>query len=628
MRRVFQSAILLLLAGAGRAQSVADFLDGSTLQEIRLTMAPADWQKLHDNYTDKKTNYKADFVWRGMQVSSVGVHTRGTGSLNPIKPGIGIEFDKFVAGQRFLGLQSVILRNFLEDPSALHESLTMRVFQRLGMPSQRTAHVKVVVNGNYIGLYEMAEPIDSRFLLTHFGEDQGYLYEAQGGTNFHFQYLGDGPAPYVPTDFDPKTHSSAPGGERIGAWMKAVSLSTDAEFTAAVGEYTDLGAFLAYAAVEVFMGEQDGMMSTGGATNFYMYRRSGDDRYYLLPWDKEMTFVGPDWPIFQAVDDNVLLHRALQIPDLRRRYLDTLYQASEAIGGAGGWLETELNHQYEMIRQAVAEDPSRVCLVNGTAASCPLDFFETSITFARKFAQQRAEFVNASLAAENWRLDTRAPQLNIGSIMNAASGAPVLAPGAMGFVNVGGLVSGTQRASAFPLPYSLAGVSVKVGGLSAPIVMVSEYGVWFQTPSELVSGPSSLVLTNSGGSSMAWPMEVQGSSPGIFAVTHANGRSVTASEPAAPGETVVAWATGLGRASSDDASGQPAPLDRLVMLKNLVTATIGGQVAEVAWAGLAPGLVAMEQVLIRVPENASSGAWGLRLSMFGEAGGGLVLAVQ
>ena len=60
-----------------------DFFDDGSLQDIRLTMNAADWQKLHDNYTDKKTNYKADLVWRGLTVASVGVHTRGTGSLKP-----------------------------------------------------------------------------------------------------------------------------------------------------------------------------------------------------------------------------------------------------------------------------------------------------------------------------------------------------------------------------------------------------------------------------------------------------------------------------------------------------------------------------------------------------------------
>ncbi len=620
--------LLALVAHCGWAQLAVDFLDGSVLQEIRLTMAPADWQKLHDNYTDKKTNYRADFVWRGMTVQSVGVHTRGTGSLNPIKPGIGIEFDKFTAGQRFLGLQSVILRNFLEDSSTLHETLTMRVFERMGMPFQRTAHARLFVNGQYVAMYEMAEPIDSRFLITRFGDDSGYLYEAQGGQNNHFQYLGDAATPYVPTLFDPKTHTDDPQGQVIAAWVKAVNLSSEAEFVAAVSKYTDLGAFVAYAAVEVFMGEADGMFSTGGMTNFYLYRRAGDDRFFALPWDKEMTFVSSRWPIFQAVDDNVLLHRALQVPELRKRYFDTLHEASEAIGGPGGWLETELQREYLMVRDAVAQDPSRVCLVDGSSQACPLPSFEANVNAARQFAQERAAFVTAALKAEGWVESSSVPSLTLGAVMNAASGVPVLAPGMMGLLRVALPIRGTERATSWPLPTNLGGVSVTVGGIPAPMLIASETGIWFQTPSEVLSGPTSVVVTDAAGSSHAWPVEVWIASPGIFTVTHADGRSVTASDPVTAGEWIVTWATGLGRAQSDDASGQPAPVDRLVQMKNVVSATVGGVPGTVLWAGLSPGYAAMQQVVVQVPEGLSSGEWGLRLVMLGEPGGGYALPVR
>ena len=140
---------LFLLAVPGAGQVASDFFGVEHLDEIRLTMDSADWRKLHDNYTDKKTTYAAELSWRGLTLRSVGIHTRGSGSLNPIMPGLAIEFDRFVPGQSLLGLQSLILRNMWGDPSTLHEYLTMRVLERLGMPFQRTAHVRVMVNGEY-----------------------------------------------------------------------------------------------------------------------------------------------------------------------------------------------------------------------------------------------------------------------------------------------------------------------------------------------------------------------------------------------------------------------------------------------------------------------------------------------
>ena len=120
----------------------------------------------------------------------------------------------------------------------------------------------------------------------------------------------------------------------------------------------------------------------------------------MLPWDKEMTFGSPQWPIFQYVNDNVLLRRALQVPALRQRYLDTMHEAAEAIGGPGGWLETEVNREYSVVRDAVILDPARVCLVDGAQARCPIEFFDANVAYVRRFAQDRAAFVNAALAAE------------------------------------------------------------------------------------------------------------------------------------------------------------------------------------------------------------------------------------
>lgn len=622
-------AILLsLCCSQSWAQVAADFFDNKILQEIRLSLDSADWQKLHDNYRDKKTNYRADFSWRDIRITSVGVHTRGSGSLNRIKPGIGIEFAQFSPDQRFLGMRSLILRNFMFDPSTLHETLTMRVFERLGMPFQRTAHAKVFVNDVYAGLYELVEPIDSAFLATHFGEDSGYLYEAQGGQNFHFQYLGDWATPYVPTYFSPKSHTEAPQGEVVAAWVRAVNLSTDAEFVSSVGKYTDLGAFVGYAAVEVFMAEVDGMMSTSGMTNFYLYRRSSDDRFFVLPWDKEMTFGSPQWPILQALDDHVLLHRAMQIPELRKRYFDTMLQASEAIGGAGGWLEQEVNRQYELVREAVGQDPSRVCVVNDFPAVCPIQAFEDNVEYVRSFARERAAFVYSSLQSESWDYDSNGPQMHPGAIVNAASGTNVLAPGAMALLRVNRAGKAEERATSSPLPLELGGVAVRVGGLPSAIFIVSNDGIWIQVPSTLSSGPTDVVVEDDNGKSSTWPIELRSAAPGVFAITHSDGRLVTQAEFGHSEEVLVAWATGLGPAADEDAGGQIAPTGRLVPMKNLVTAMLGDQPLEVLWAGLAPGLTAVQQVQFRVPRDTPPNTYNFRIATAGEVSSNYVLPVQ
>jgi uncharacterized protein (TIGR03437 family) len=621
MRKIALLVMAVWGASLCSGQTAADFLDGSVLQEIRLTMSPDDWQSLHDHYLDKKTNYKCEFSWRGIVVANVGIHTRGSGSLNPIKPGLGIEFNKFTPGGTFLGMTSAVLRNFSEDPSAIHERLTMQVFARVGLPDLRTAHVRLVVNGQYVGLYELAEPIDTRFLTTRFGEATGYLYEAVGGQSFHFQYLGDDPASYVPALFDPKTHADAPQGEVIANMVRTANLATDATFVASMSKFMDLGAFVANAAMEIFMAESDGMLSTSGMTNFYFYRRSADDHWFFLPWDKEMTFSKPDWSIWQATEDNVLLHRALQVPELRQRYLDTLHQAAEFIGGQDGWLRQELEREYQQIRQSVIDDPNRVCVQNDAYARCPLEQFEAAVEYNRGFARERAAFVEAALQAAGWKQDARVPDLKPGSAVNAASGAALLSPGELVFVQASLPLNQTERAATWPLPLEIAGVSATVAGVRAPMVLASPTGAWIQTPVELPSGPTSITLSNSLGASHSTAVEIRPAAPGIFSVTHADGRVVDASAPGIESEVLVVWATGLGHALNDAASGQPAPTDRLAPTANAVSAVLDGAAIPVIWAGLSPGYAGLYQVVIQLPVGQAGGrAAMLALAMFGEPG--------
>jgi uncharacterized protein (TIGR03437 family) len=619
---------LLIPAVSSTAQTINDFFDGGSLQDIHLTMSAGDWQSLHDQYLNKKAYYKCDFEWRGMVIHNTGLHTRGSGSLNPIKPGMAIEFGKYTSGQKFLGLDAVFFRNFAEDWSMLHERLAMQVFARMGLPYQRTSFSRLFVNGEYVGLYELLEPLDPRFIMTRFGEDTGYLYEAQGGEGFHFQYLGDDPKLYVPTLFDPKTHTDDPQGQVIADLVRTVNQASDADFVPAVSKYMDLGPFVAHVAVEVFLSEVDGILSDSGMANFYLYRRVADNRFFFLVWDKEMTFMLPDWPIWQYTQDNVLLRRALLVPELHKRYLDTLHLAAEVIGGPGGWLEGEIDREYKQIQQAAHEDPNRVCLVDAGLARCPEYLFEAGVDAVRGFARQRGGFVNGSLLADGWVQDSNVPDLTADAAVNAASGVAVLAPGEMAAIQANLPLDDAERPSSWPLPQELGGVSVVISGVKAPLILASPAGAWFQTPSELPSGPTSLTITDSRGASHTIPVEIRPANPGVFVVTHGDGSVVNAQSPAVAGETVAVWATGLGHAQSDELSGRAAPMDHLVEMKNAIAATVNGGPATVVWAGLAPGFAALQVVIVQVPAGLIGNQAVLALGILGEPSPGFLVAIH
>ena len=80
-----------------------------------------------------------------------------------------------------------------------------------------------------------------------------------------------------------------------------------------------------------------------------------------------------------------------------------------------------------------------------------------------------------------------------------------------------------------------------------------------------------------------------------------------ASRPAVPGEYLTIYATGLGELTESLDSGAPAPVDRLVLVKNRVSVVIGGVEIDPSFAGLAPGTAGLFQVNAQLPRYVPIG---------------------
>src|SRR5262245_3312090 len=158
----------LMAAAQGDGPSPDDLFNPGVLYRIDLRIHSVDWEKLKQNFQEN-TYYPADFVWNGEVVRNSGIRSRGSGSRSGTKPGLRVDFDRYNATQTFRTLKSLVLDNLTQDPSGIHETVAMRVFERLGVPAPREAHARLYVNDEYIGLYAIVESIDKRFLARVFG---------------------------------------------------------------------------------------------------------------------------------------------------------------------------------------------------------------------------------------------------------------------------------------------------------------------------------------------------------------------------------------------------------------------------------------------------------------------------
>jgi adhesin/invasin len=166
----------------------------------------------------------------------------------------------------------------------------------------------------------------------------------------------------------------------------------------------------------------------------------------------------------------------------------------------------------------------------------------------------------------------------------------------------------------YPLPTTLGNTIVTVNGAPVPLYYVSPGQINFQMPSntpldtarvevnvgvELRSGAQSATLT--------------AVDPGLFmngpraAALNPDLTPHTAATPQAVGTILVFYLTGQGAVKPAIPDGSAAPLTPLSLIDGTVQATIGGQPAEVTFAGLAPGFAGLAQVNVRIPAGLSSG---------------------
>jgi len=360
------------------AQSARDLFDDSTLHEIRLSVKAEDWQTLKDRYLED-IHFPADLAWRDVTVRNISIRSRGWGSRNAQKPGLKVDFDWYQSGQRFLGLNNLILDNAWQDPTFLREPLSMKLFRRLQIAAPRESFARLYVNGEYSGLYLIVEDIDRDFLRNAFGEVEGFLYDKVRSENFYFEYLGDNPGAYVPALFEAKTHEDNPEAGVLRDMIRAMNQSPDSQFVQQAWRYFDVNRLLQYLAVENYIAEWDGFAGDFGNNNYSLYRFEGLEHFALIPWDKDLAFTVPALDVQHNFDTNVLTRRLMQ-SGFRPAY----FQALQRTVTAAGFLSTEMERLRALIHQAAIEDPVK---------PVDNDKFAAEIDALRYFVANRSDFV-------------------------------------------------------------------------------------------------------------------------------------------------------------------------------------------------------------------------------------------
>jgi uncharacterized protein (TIGR03437 family) len=211
------------------------------------------------------------------------------------------------------------------------------------------------------------------------------------------------------------------------------------------------------------------------------------------------------------------------------------------------------------------------------------------------------------------------PFVDKGGVKNGAGDTPepIVAPGSVVSVVGINLAPGEEHGPASPLKQSLAGVSVRASGMLMPLFYVSPNQINAQLPFEVSEGPQSLTLSVPGKPDLKVDFTVSRNAPGLFntqagdvayaMASHADGSPVTLDSPAAQGETITLFGTGLGPYLSNTPDGFALPADGSFLLADPLTLVVGDNEVPTLYAGAANQQVGVNAVRFTIDNTMPQG---------------------
>ncbi len=323
-------------------------------------------------------------------------------------------------------------------------------------------------------------------------------------------------------------------------------------------------------------------------------------------------------------------------------------------------------------REAFGTTPSIIPGLPGAAAIAGAVLVATPDPFRLRQIRVTAVLVTATNSNSVFVIQIPKGQPPTPSEFRIANGASFatsqVTPGSLASAFVATGISQTVNASSFsvPLPKTLGGVTLKVGGnfnfnsntelweyspagsTDAPLAFVGPNQINFQVPTGIpprVNVPAQLIKP--GGTTLLTTFNILATAPGIFTVLQRGGgqgavlnddfsqngsaQSILGAKPARRGSVIQIFATGAGETDPPLLAGEPAPAsgNPLVLTQVQPTVTIGGSPARVLFSGMAPGFVGLWQINAEVPQDVSPGpAVPMTITAGGVASNTVTIAVQ
>ena len=140
-----------------------------------------DWESFISTATSEEYTV-CNVTIDGEKIRSVGIRAKGNTSLSSVasqgseKYSFKIEFDQYIDGRLYRGLDKLSLNNLIYDATMMKDYISYTLMGEMGVPSPLCSFVEITVNGESWGLYLAVEGVEDGFLERN-NMTRGELYK-------------------------------------------------------------------------------------------------------------------------------------------------------------------------------------------------------------------------------------------------------------------------------------------------------------------------------------------------------------------------------------------------------------------------------------------------------------------
>ncbi|MDR1600649.1 MAG: CotH kinase family protein [Oscillospiraceae bacterium] len=205
------------------APYAASLFSGDRVHTIDIVADEGGWADMLANARNEEY-IQASVVIDGRKVSDVGIRPKGNSSLSTIassdsdRYSFKVEFDHYVSGRTYLGLDKLALNNIAQDNTYMKDFVSYKMMAAAGADAPLCSFIYLTVNGEDWGLYLAVEGIEDAFAKRVYGADHGQIYKPdsmninQGGERGGMGNMPEGLPQAMPEGFQGTMPEGLPEG--------------------------------------------------------------------------------------------------------------------------------------------------------------------------------------------------------------------------------------------------------------------------------------------------------------------------------------------------------------------------------------------------------------------------------